>query len=80
MLFYVHCEAWENATTHGILDQRYPFRHDIAGRLFMVIWNNSISKHVDLSIAYIFFFTLYTPRPVAFVQLRWDDLLVRQES
>ena len=54
MLFYAHCEARENATTYGISDQRYPFRHDIAGLLFMVIWNDSISKHVGL------FYSLYT--------------------
>lgn len=33
MLFYVHYEARENATTHGILDRRYPSAHDIAGLL-----------------------------------------------
>lgn len=52
MLFYVHYEARENATTHGILDQRYPSAHDIAGLLSF--YGVSISKHVDL------FYSLYT--------------------
>lgn len=62
MLFYVHYEVRENATTHGILDQRYPTRHDIAGLLSFY----GVSEKFDIEacgpVLYLIpFFILYTP-------------------